>query len=112
MLLNHSLDKIFESGYKSFLFGNGDFYQISNGHQPYNSILQSIMDFGFIITIFWLFLLYRFFKLLRNQAKVMFIYIFIFGMFHAGFSVFVFIPITLFGYVCVLILNNKEKINL
>ncbi|MCT7581813.1 hypothetical protein [Aliarcobacter butzleri] len=113
MLLNHSLDKIFESGYKSFLFGSGDFYTTYlNGLYPHNSILQSIMDFGFIITIFWLFLLYRFFKILRNQAKVMFIYIFIFGMFHAGFSVFVFMPITLFGYVCVLILNSKENINL
>lgn len=112
-LLAHSIHKIFENGYISFLIGNGDFYTTYlNGLYPHNAILQSVMDFGMIVTTLWLVVLYRFFYILNIKAKTMFIYISTFGMFHPNFSAFTFMPITVFAYVCVLLLNFRKENNI
>ena len=109
-IINDSLSMILNDGLKTLLFGYGEYYTtLHNGVYPHNSVLQTVLNFGLIITSLWLIMLWQLFTKLSVKSKVMFIYIFTFGLFHAGFSAFVFIPITLFGYLCVLILNNKEE---
>jgi hypothetical protein len=108
-LLKMSLEKIFEKGYISFLFGSGSFYTISHGHQPHNIILQSIMNFGMLITMGYMIIIYNFFKNLNLKSKALFIYVFIFAQFHVGFSAFLFMPITLFSYVCIILFNIEER---
>ena len=36
------------------------------------------------------------------------LFIFCFALFHPGFSVFTFVPMTIFGYVVVIILNGRR----
>ncbi|WP_421856339.1 hypothetical protein [Marinomonas sp.] len=108
-LLSSSIEKIFDNGIVSFLFGHGNFYIVSYGHQPHNSILQSMMNFGAIITLLWLLVLYNFYNALGLKGKTLFIYVFIFGLFHVGFSAFVFMPVTVFSYFCILVFNINDK---
>lgn len=110
-LLITSISMILDNGIINFLFGAGNFYTVILGiHQPHNLILQSIMDFGIIVFILWLIVIYNFFKKLNRNAQSLFIYLFSFGMFHVGFSTFLFVPMTVLGYVLIIILNRKELI--
>lgn len=107
-LLFDSFTTIFSNGY-AFLFGNGNFYSLDSSNlYPHNSILQSLMDFGFIVTFLWLLLSLHFFKSLNQESKSFFIFLFLFGCFHPGFSVFIFMPMTIFGYVIVIVLNRRK----
>lgn len=109
-LLKMSLEKIFEKGYISFLFGSGNFYTTyNNGLYPHNMILQTIMDFGIFITILYIIIMYNFFNNLNLKSKALFIYIFLFAQFHPGFSAFLFMPIILFSYVCIILFNIEER---
>lgn len=109
-LLRQSLNKITENGWYSFLLGESSFYTTYiNGLYPHNMILQSIMDFGVIITLLWLVILLIFFKNLNLKAKTLFIYVFIFSQFHPGFSAFLFLPVTLFSYSCILLMNQERE---
>lgn len=98
------IEKILEHGYIGLLFGEGDFYTTyQNGLYPHNSILQSIMDFGLIITIMWFIILFDFWRSLKLEAKIIFTYTLVFGLFHPGFSAFLFMPLTSFSYILVLL---------
>lgn len=118
LLLTNSFEKIFQYGWKSFLFGHENYYivnSIKEGQQPHNSILQTVMNFGVIITFLWLLILYKYFMSLNINGKAIFIFTFTFGLFHAGFSAFLFMPITVFSYILILFFNEsyncKDKRN-
>lgn len=88
-----------------FFFGKGLFYQNvyvnSLGYtvEPHNSILQSILNFGIIPTIFWYLLLFKNYLKLTIQGRSYLLYWFIFGLFHPGFDAFLFIPESIIVFV-------------
>lgn len=105
-MLTNSFSQVIANGWKGVLFGSGEFYTLGlDNHQPHNSILQTLLNFGVIITLLWIVMLCRFYKLLSTRSKPLFIYMMVFGLFHAGFSAFVFLPITFMGYMLVLALS-------
>lgn len=109
-IIYSAIETIFSSNFITVLFGSGNLYTLAvNGVQPHNSILQSVLDFGIILTFLWSFILIRFFNVINYEAKTFFIYLVVFGMFQTGFSAFVFLPITLTGYLIVLYFNNRGR---
>lgn len=113
-LLMNSIDQVLVNGWLSVLFGSGEFYTLGiDGHQPHNSILQTMLNFGLIVTVLWLLVLYRFYLVLSKDSKVLFIYVMIFGLFHVGFSAFVFMPMTFMSYMYILALTypKPERVN-
>ena len=108
-ILSDCIKFIFKDGFFSFMTGIGNLYtSTKHSNQPDNLILQTIMDFGFFAAILWLWLLYRFFRCLNKSAQSVFIFVFLYGFFHVGFSLLVFMPYTVFSYMIVILVNNKE----
>lgn len=102
-MLKSSVYQLFRYDISGLLLGNTGFYTLGvDGQQPHNSILQSLLNFGLITTLLWLAVLYQFYKRISKIGRVIFIYVMIFGLFHAGFSAFVFVPITLMSYMFIL----------
>jgi len=84
-------------------FGKGDYYQLINQKdakiEPHNLFLQSLLNFGIYVTLFWCLLLIQFFKKNSAEGQSLLIYMFCYGQFQPGFDAFLFIPASFIVYV-------------
>ena len=110
VLITRSIEKIFSSGLMPALIGQGDFYALVFGvHQPHNSVLQSMLDFGAVVTVPWFILLVAFYRRLSRAGRAVTAYATWFGLFHAGFSAFLFVPMSAFAYLLGLMLSIPSQ---
>lgn len=79
-------------------FGQGHFFQAvfvpeaSTWVEVHNSILQSLLNFGFLPTFFWFALIFKFFSDLNLAGRSILAFWGVFGLFHPGFDAFLFVP--------------------
>lgn len=109
---------ILENFYNHFIsdislifLGSGMIFSSIDSHQPHNSILQTLLDFGLLGLLLY-FISSLFFLLKSNfYSRIIFIYIFIFGLFHAGFNLFSINPMPFFGYMLAIMFNSFQSKN-
>jgi len=96
-------DKTIDSIFDHFWFGRGDYYQqITWGNkfiEPHNLFLQSILNFGFFVTIFWCLLLLKYFLHISNMGRALILFMIIYGQFQPGFDAFLFAPAVLAVFI-------------
>lgn len=114
----HRLDILMasiEKAYDGFLFGSGMFYQsiyvstIDSLAEPHNSILQSILNFGVIPTIFWYLIVARAYFSMNAQGRPFLLYWFVFGLFHPGYDAFLFTPESLISLLLALHFGSRSN---
>jgi hypothetical protein len=88
-----SLSAIFDG---NLWFGRGDYYQAINVRgisvEAHNNILQSLLNFGLIVCLCWLFLVARLFRDVHPEGRALLTFLFFFGLFQPGFDAFLFVP--------------------
>ena len=88
----------FQKAFDNILFGSGAFYQnvyvssIGTIIEPHNSVLQSILNFGVIPTIFWFLIVGKAYFSFNAVGRAFLLYWLIFGLFHPGYDAFLFSP--------------------
>ncbi len=91
-----SLNAIIEG---NLWFGRGDYYQAINVRgisvEAHNNILQSLLNFGLIVCLCWLFMVARLFRDVHPEGRALLVFWFFFGLFQPGFDAFLFIPATM-----------------
>ena len=95
---------------RMIFIGNMQFFSTVNVvHQPHNFLLQTMLNFGVITAILFVVLLFRFFMSLSHESRATLIYVYMFGAFHAGFSIFLYTPVTLLGFAFVFLVNFRKS---